>query len=1100
MTTPDPSGQNLPPVSRDSATTAPQWRPDENADDQIGRYKLLQKLGEGGCGTVFMAEQEEPVRRRVALKVIKLGMDTKEVIARFEAERQALAMMDHSNIAKVLDAGATETGRPFFVMELVRGIKITDYCDQHHLTTSERLKLFSQVCHAIQHAHQKGIIHRDIKPSNILVTVNDGVAVPKVIDFGIAKATLGRLTDRTVFTAFEQFIGTPAYMSPEQAEMTSLDIDTRSDIYSLGVLLYELLTGHTPFEAKALMQAGLDEMRRHIREVEPPRPSARLSTLEKATLSTAAERRHTDAPKLINLIRGDLDWIVMRCLDKDRTRRYETATSLAQDLQRHLGHEPIVARPVSAAYRFRKLVRRNRLAFAGAGAIAGVLVLGVVVTTWQAIRASRAEGSAKREAERANSEAAIAQAVNDFLVTDLLRQADSREQANDKVAPNPDLKVREALDRAGEKVGARFENQPLTDAAVRSAIGSAYGGVGDYAKAAIHHERALQLRKRILGAEHRDTLMSMNNLASTFLSQGKHTEAAALHVQTLEILKRVLGAEHPGTLTSMNNLAGAYGAQGKHTEAGALHAQTLEISKRVLGAEHPSTLASMHNLAGAYHSQGKYAEAAALHAQTLEIVKRVLGPEHPDTLRSMSNLASAYRFQGKHAEAAALNAQTLEARKRVLGPEHPDTLTSMSNLGTAYHSQGKYAEAAALHAQVWEISKRILGPEHPDTLRSMNNLANAYHSQGKFAEAAALYTQTLEIQKRVLGAEHPGTLTSMSNLASAYHSQGKYAEAAALYAQTLEIQKRVLGPEHPGTLTSMSNLASAYHSQGKYAEAAALHAQTLEIVKRVRGAEHPDTLRSMNNLAGAYQGVGRLAEAVPLFEETLRLRKAKLGPDHANTLTSMSNLAGAYRRVGRLAEVVPLFEETLRLMKAKLGPDHATTIVAMSNLATAYEEANDLPKAETTYRELLAARLRKDGADSTGVSGTRASLGRILLAQHKFADAEPVLREALVIREKKQPNDWQTFNTRSMLGGALAGQKKFADAEPLLLSGYEGMKQREAKIAATAKVRMKEALERLVRFYTDWGQPDKAAEWQKKLDQHNQAEAQKKSAVEPNTK
>jgi len=349
----------------------------EKPGDRIGRYKLLQQIGEGGCGIVYMAEQEEPVRRRVALKVIKLGMDTKQVIARFEAERQALALMEHPNIAKVLDAGATETGRPYFVMELVRGVKITEFCDEQKVTTEERLKLFTQVCHAIQHAHQKGIIHRDIKPSNILVTINDGVPLPKVIDFGIAKATAGRLTDQTVFTAFEQFIGTPAYMSPEQAVMTSLDIDTRSDIYSLGVLLYELLTGKTPFDQKELLAAGLDEMRRTIREKEPPKPSTRLSTMAADALTTTAQHRHTDAPRLIHVIRGDLDWIVMKCLAKERGRRYETANGLAADVQRHLTHEPVMARPPSKLYEFQKLVRRHKAGFGFAAIFLLLLILGV---------------------------------------------------------------------------------------------------------------------------------------------------------------------------------------------------------------------------------------------------------------------------------------------------------------------------------------------------------------------------------------------------------------------------------------------------------------------------------------------------------------------------------------------------------------------------------------------------------------------------------------------------------------------------------------------------------------------------------------------------
>jgi hypothetical protein len=378
--------------------------PAEKPGDRIGRYKLLQQIGEGGCGVVYMAEQEEPVHRRVALKVIKLGMDTKQVIARFEAERQAVALMDHPNIAKVLDVGATDTGRPYFVMELVRGIKITDYCDQNNLSTRERLDLFIQVCRAVQHAHQKGVIHRDIKPSNILVTVNDGVPVPKVIDFSIARATQGRLTDKTLFTAFEQFIGTPACMSPEQAVMTSLDIDTRSDIYSLGVLLYELLTGKTPFDANELLQSGLDAMRRTICEIEPPKPSTRLT--QELVSKSEIGNRELEIKETIHLVRGDLDWIVMKCLEKDRTRRYETANAVAMDLRRHLSCEPVLACPPSRLYEFQKTVRRHKFGFAAGAVVIMVLAAGVVASTLEALRARRAEHEQmqlRQEAEAARA-------------------------------------------------------------------------------------------------------------------------------------------------------------------------------------------------------------------------------------------------------------------------------------------------------------------------------------------------------------------------------------------------------------------------------------------------------------------------------------------------------------------------------------------------------------------------------------------------------------------------------------------------------------------------------------------------------------------------
>ncbi|PWU15131.1 MAG: hypothetical protein C5B50_15900 [Verrucomicrobia bacterium] len=394
------------PVSPEPKTMPPSFGMIEKPGDRIGRYKLLQELGEGGMGVVWMAEQTEPVRRRVALKVIKLGMDTRQVIGRFEAERQALALMDHPNIAKVLDAGATETGRPFFVMELVKGTPITDYCDREKLSTRERLELFVQVCQAIQHAHQKGIIHRDIKPSNILVTLNDGEPVPKIIDFGIAKATGGQvLTDKTVFTAIEQFIGTPAYMSPEQAEMNAMDIDTRSDIYALGVLLYELLTGSTPFDSKALIAKGIEEIRRVIREEEPPRPSTRLSTLDAGEQTTVARQRQSEPPKLVGMIRGDLDWIVMKTLEKDRRRRYDTANGLAMEVQRYLRNEAVVARPPSQIYRVQKLISRNKLAFAAGACVATALILGLVGTTWQAWRATQEKRLADVQRQRAEREA-----------------------------------------------------------------------------------------------------------------------------------------------------------------------------------------------------------------------------------------------------------------------------------------------------------------------------------------------------------------------------------------------------------------------------------------------------------------------------------------------------------------------------------------------------------------------------------------------------------------------------------------------------------------------------------------------------------------------
>jgi len=487
----------------------------EKPGDKIGRYKLLQQIGEGGCGVVYVADQEEPVKRRVALKVIKPGMDTREVLGRFEAERQALALMDHPNIAKVLDAGATETGRPFFVMELVRGIPITRYCDENKLNTEQRLELFVQVCHAIQHAHQKGIIHRDIKPSNVLVADHDGVPVPKVIDFGIAKATSGQtLTDKTVFTALEQFIGTPAYMSPEQAKMSGLDIDTRSDIYSLGVLLYELLTGKTPFDAKKLFEAGFDEIRRIIREEEPPRPSQKLSTLAAEEQTTTARSRQTDPPRLLHLVRGDLDWIVMKCLEKDRNRRYETANGLASDLERHINNEPVLARPPSNVYRFQKLVRRNKTAFTTAMVIAAMLVAATGISLWQAIRATQAE----------------------ILATQMLNAL-----MDSKLKPNEEIKFLEKALALSRKVNGPEHTNTIT---VMKGLADDYDMAGRRVEAIKLQEELVALRRKVNGPEDTDTLDAMGTLATFYCSVGCDKEATAL-------LEKICAVDPTDTETSL---------------------------------------------------------------------------------------------------------------------------------------------------------------------------------------------------------------------------------------------------------------------------------------------------------------------------------------------------------------------------------------------------------------------------------------------------------------------------------------------------------------------------------------------------------------------
>jgi serine/threonine protein kinase len=899
-----------PSSALDELVTLPAFRSDERPGDQIGRYKLLEILGEGGCGIVYLADQKEPVRRRVALKVIKLGMDSVEVVARFEAERQALALMDHPNIANVLDAGTTDTGRPYFVMELVSGSRITAYCDEHRLSLTKRLELFIQVCHAIQHAHQKGIIHRDIKPSNILVTEVDGVPVPKVIDFGIAKATQGQLTDRTVLTAIAQFVGTPAYMSPEQAEFSGRDIDTRSDIYSLGVLLYEMIAGRPPFDPGPLLEAGLDEVRRHIREVEPPRPSTRLSTLTDAERAAIAQQRNTEPGRLSTLLRSDLDWIVMRCLEKDRTRRYDTANGLANDIQRYLNHEPVTASPPSAVYRLRKLVVRHKVFFASAAAVMFVLLAGSVVSTWQAVRAVRAErlasarlqaeltarqdadtqrklavdrlGSAQaaqQEAEKARThadeqrkvadeqrkvadeqrvraeaslkaesaalrdseqqkalaekerrralaaeksardEAAISAAVNQFLQDDLLRQADSRAQAEAQSIPDPDLKVRDALDRAAERVENRFQKQPLVEAAIRDTIGRTYLGLGAADKAAPQFERAVALRQTALGSDHPDTLSSMHYLGAAYTRLGRFAEAEATLTQTLEARKRTLGEEQIQTLATITNLAAVFRRQGRTEEASALLASAQEISKRVNGPNDPRTLTIAGNLATIYAEQGKPAKATSIYFDIYTTQEAVLQPTHPDLLATKNSLANLYMRLGETNNAAKLIREVCETRKQVLGPEHPETLSAMNDLASVLRAQRRLDESAALLNDTIETRRRVLGPDHPDTLVSISNLACTYWSQGRRDEATALFADTARGEERALGPANPDTLCSQDNLARAYYQQGRLDDAANVFRQTFTVRQEALGRKHRDTFHNARNLGTVYLNQKKYAEA-----------------------------------------------------------------------------------------------------------------------------------------------------------------------------------------------------------------------------------------------------------------------------------------
>jgi serine/threonine protein kinase/Flp pilus assembly protein TadD len=769
--------------------------PGEKPGDRISHYKILQLIGEGGCGAVYMAEQEQPVRRRVALKVIKLGMDTKNVIARFELERQALALMDHPNIAKIFDAGSTETGRPFFVMELVRGIKITDYCDQHNLTTAERLELFAQVCRAIQHAHQKGIIHRDIKPSNILVALHDGVPVPKVIDFGIAKATGLRLTDKTVFTQFEQFIGTPAYMSPEQAEMSGLDIDTRSDIYSLGVLLYELLTSQTPIHPAELMSAGLDAMRRLLREKEPPRPSTCLSTMINQELTTVAKHRQAAAPKLIHLVRGDLDWIVMKALEKDRSRRYETAVGFAADIEHFLKNEPVLARSPTALYRFQKLVRRNKLACAATAAVSLSILLGLAVSTGLYLREKEARRQADSAAEKSRQ-------VSLFLENMLKGVGPAVALGRDTTL------LREILDQTAARVTTDLRNEPEVAAEICNTLGEVYRELGLSGNAEEFHSDSRALQAKISGGKLADAALSLNDLAVVLRDEGRLAEAESLHRQALALRRKIYGNNHADVAVSLNNLALVLRSEDKLAEAERTHLEALTIQQKLFGKESLPAATSLNNLALTLRDEGRFADAETDFRQALAIERREFGEGDPRQSVTMDNLAVLLLQEGDLSAAAALANQSLVLQQKLFGPEHPAVATAMNDVAMILTAQGQLAGAEQLHRDALAMRRKLLGGEHPEVAASLAHLSETLRLEKKPAEAETLARAALDIRRATYGNEHSTVAASLENLALVLRDQGKLSEAETSMQAALAMWQRILGDQHPQIAAARKELAS----------------------------------------------------------------------------------------------------------------------------------------------------------------------------------------------------------------------------------------------------------------------------------------------------
>ncbi len=1033
---------------------------------RVGRYAILGELGRGGMGVVYEAEQEDP-RRRVALKVVRQGFDAGQLVLRLRREAQVLAQLTHPGIAHIYESGMVAIdGReqPYFAMEFIAGERVTTYAGEQRLDNRQRLALMARVCDAVQHAHQKGIIHRDLKPANILVvppeTQEDAcgaatgtgsqtiepVGQPKILDFGVARLTDGDIHVTTLQTEVGQLIGTLAYMSPEQVAGDSQKIDTRSDVYALGVVLFELLTHQLPLDVSGRSVA---EAARIIRDDEPPAAGA----IDKS-------------------LRGDIETILAKALEKAPERRYASAAQLAGDIRRYLQDEPIVARPASALYQVRKFARRNSGLVAGLVATFAVLVIGLISTGYFLVEATRQRDEADLQRDEARRQARIAEEVNTFLQKDVLRSAKPEELGYR-------ITVVEALDNAAEALEGRFEEEPIIRAEIHHTLTETYRSLGEHDKELYHAERMVAL------------------------------------------YRSELGAEHPDLAHAICDLAMALGVTGDYTAAEPLFREAMKMNRRLLDAKDPELASSLNSFATFMADRGDHAAAEQLFREALALRHGPLGEEHGDVASVLSNLASLLGPKEDRANAEPLYRRALVMQRRLLEEEHPEVATSVNDLtvllgaveGSAQllFAKGRYTEAERLFRGVVDARRRLHGEEHVDVARSQLFLGRTLEVQGNYAAAETLYREALALNRKLLGDEHVEVAMNLGYLAHAVRGRGDYAAAEQLLRESLALCRKRLGNEHPYVASIMHDLADLLRQRDDYSEAEPLHREALAMRRKLLGNAHPDVAFSLSSLAFVLTAKGDHDEAEQCLREALGVHRKRYGDEHPEVATCMSNLAQVLQAKDDYAGAETLYRDALAMYRKLPGGAHLGVAACLNKLGALLHDRGDSVAAEPLLREALALVRKESGNEHPNVASCAMKLAQSLFGQRKFSEAEPLLRECLTIRQATMPpQHWLIFNTMSTLGECLVGQVAdgslnptagpdadlndvLRKAEVLLLDGYEGLHEFADAIPPAYRMSpQRHALERVVRLYELWhsiepgtGYDAQAAEWRAKAAEWN---------------